>query len=341
MARPLRLQFSGAIYHVTARGNAQGDIVMDDVDRMRWRDSLRINAVRHLWEVLSYALMDNHLHLFVRTPEPNLARGMQRFLSGYASSVARRMGRRGHVFQGRYDAKLVEGATYFWNVSRYVHLNPVKAGLVASARDWPWSSFPGFADPARREPWVAYDAVLRSWQGDFGGEEQDARAAYIGFVESAVGVSLESPFRDAFDGWILGSGDFVERIRALAAESNDVADPEVPADGRLRQLEAGEVLEEVTAHWRLGSDDLRRRRNSDARCAFAHIASRLTDATRADIARVLGLARGQSVARLLWNARARLVEGASLRVAIDEIGARLDRRGQSDAHRVKVVSASL
>jgi len=330
MARPLRLQFPDAVYHITSRGNAQADIVVDDVDRARWRDLLGRNAVRHRWEVLSYALMDNHFHLFVRTPEPNLARGMQRFLSGYASAFARRLGRRGHVFQGRYDARVVEGESYFWNVSRYVHLNPVRAHMVSRARDWPWSSFPGFVDPARREPWVAYDAVLRSWRGDFGGSAQDAGAAYAEFVDSADAASLPSPFQDAFDGWILGGEEFIERVRLLAVRANDIADPDVPADRRLRRIEVDKLLEAVADRWRWTPDELRDRRNADARAAFAYIATRHTDATRADVARLLGLARGQSVACLLSRAGRRIAGDTPLRVAIDEIVTRLGERGQSD-----------
>src|SRR5262245_20605685 len=109
MARPLRIQFPEAVYHITARGNAQADIVIDDTDRLRWRDTLRGTVVRHGWELLTWTLMDNHYHLFVRTPRPNLAKGMQQLQSSYGTWFARRLGRRGHVFQGRYDAQLVEG----------------------------------------------------------------------------------------------------------------------------------------------------------------------------------------------------------------------------------------
>lgn len=333
MARPLRLQFPDAVYHVTARGNAQADIVVDDVHRDHWRDALRSVTIRHGWEVLSYALMDNHFHLFVRTPEPNLARGMQRFLSAYANWFARRLGRRGHVFQGRYDARLVEGDAYFWNVSRYVHLNPVRAGMVATARDWAWSSFPGFVDPARAEPWVAYDSVLRAWHGDFGGSPQDARTSYAQFVDSAEASSLVSPFETAFDGWILGSDEFVDRVRRLAKETRDPADPDVPADTRLRCLTVDRVLRAVTARWRINADDLRDRRNTEARFAFADLAIRRTDATRAEVARVLGLARGQSVAHLLWRRGGKRAGAALLGDAIAVIADELDSPGYPGSER--------
>ena len=100
------------------------------------------------WRVYAFAIMSNHLHIVLKTPEPNLARGMQTFLSGYANVWARRHKFSGHVFQGRYRTELVEDETYLWTVTRYVHLNPVRAGMVEHPADWAWSSYPGYAHRA-------------------------------------------------------------------------------------------------------------------------------------------------------------------------------------------------
>lgn len=303
MARPLRIQFPGAVYHVTSRGDEQADIVRNDDDRQRWRQGLSITVIRHGWELLSYVLMDNHFHLFVRTPEANLACGMQAFLSGYATWFSRRRGGRGHVFQGRYDSRLVEGSSYYWTVSRYVHLNPVRAGMVARAGDWPWSSFRGFVEPTLRVPWMAYDSVLRAWRGDFGGTAHDAPGSYGRFVDSVDGRSLTSPFDEAVDGWILGGDTFVERMRALAAEVRPIPDPEVPDDVRLRRFDLERVVRAVCERWGVAPSALTSRRNRDARLAFASVAALHTSATRAEIGHRLGLTRPQSVAALLARAR--------------------------------------
>jgi hypothetical protein len=101
---------------------------------------------------------------------------MQAFLSGYTAWGARHRQRHGHLFQGRYNAEIIEDESYYWTVSRYIHLNPVRAGLVARPEAWEWSSYPGYTEPARRYPWVAHRALLDAWKGEHGGD--DPVAAY-------------------------------------------------------------------------------------------------------------------------------------------------------------------
>ncbi len=126
MPRRLRIQYPGAIYHVMARGNGRQDIVRDDADRDRLQQELGRAVGRCGWRVYAFVILSNHLHVVLKTPQPNLARGMQAFLSAYANASARRHRFCGHVFQGRYRAELVEDETYLWTVTRYVHLNPVR-----------------------------------------------------------------------------------------------------------------------------------------------------------------------------------------------------------------------
>ncbi len=126
MPRRLRLEYPGAIHHVMARGNGRQNIVRDDRDGQHWLDTLERTTGLFRWELFAFVLMSNHFHLFLRTPEPNLSRGLQRLLSGYAIWWARRHRRPGHVFQGRFRAQLIEDESYFWTVSRYLHLNPVR-----------------------------------------------------------------------------------------------------------------------------------------------------------------------------------------------------------------------
>ena len=176
MPRRLRLQYPDAIYHLMARGNGRQDIVCDDVDRDRLQEHLGRAAIRCSWRIYAFAIMPNHLHIVLKTPQPNLSRGMQSFLSGYANGWSRRHRFSGHVFQGRYRTELVEDETYLWTVTRYVHLNPVRGGLVEHPAAWAWSSYPGYAHRGRRLEWVAYDELLASWAGAFGGP--DPAAAY-------------------------------------------------------------------------------------------------------------------------------------------------------------------
>jgi REP element-mobilizing transposase RayT len=162
MPRRLRIQYPGAIYHVMARGNGRQDIVRDDADRDRLQQELGRAAERCSWWVYAFVILSNHLHVVLKTPQTNLARGMQGFLSAYANAWARRHRFSGHVFQGRYRTELVEDETYLGTVTRYVHLNPVRARLVEHPAGWRWSSYPGYAHRGRRLEWVAYDELLAS-----------------------------------------------------------------------------------------------------------------------------------------------------------------------------------
>ena len=196
MPRRLRLEYPGALHHVMARGNGRQDIVRDDRDRQHWLDTLERTTGLFRWELFAFVLMSNHFHLFLRTPEPNLSRGMQRLLSGYAIWWARRHRRPGHVFQGRFRAQVIEDESYFWTVSRYLHLNPVRADqLVDHPRDWPWSSYPGYASARRRLDWVAYDTLLAALQGEYGGS--DPSDAYRHYVTAGLRQPIASPLEGA------------------------------------------------------------------------------------------------------------------------------------------------
>lgn len=295
MPRHLRLQYHGAIYHLMARGNGRQDIVRDDDDRRRLQDLIARAVGRCSWRVYAFVLMSNHLHLVLKTPEPNLARGMQALLSSYANAWARRHRFAGHVFQGRYRTELVEDETYLWTVTRYVHLNPVRARMVEHPAAWPWSSYPGFARRDRRLDWVAYDELLASWGGAFGGP--DPAGAYRRYVTAGLAEPVESPWDAAHHGWILGSRAFADRVAGMVRGE--------PTRERRREsrLVGGHspdrVREVVCAAYAISPTELGRRGSRHpARAAFAYLARRRTAATNAELMAVLGVSRPESVPNL-------------------------------------------
>jgi len=297
MARRLRVQYPDAIYHVMARGNGRQDIVDDDDDRDRLLDYLGRAVVRCSWCVYAFVIMSNHLHLVVKTPTPNLARGMQTFLSSYANVWARRHRFRGHVFEGRYRTELVEDETYLWTVTRYVHLNPVRAGLVEHPGSWKWSSYPGYARDRSRLEWVAYDELLASWAGEFGGSGSEPARTYRRYVTAGVSQPPDSPWSEAYHGWILGSQNFVDRVRAIVRDQ--------PARGRRREsrrmlgLSIARVSEVVCAGYGIKPLELARRGSRHpARAAMAYLARRHTTATNGELAAMLGVSRAESVPNL-------------------------------------------
>ena len=141
MARPLRIEFEGALYHVMARGNARADIFLDDEDRQAFVDNLGRVCRRFDWRIWAWCQMSNHYHLLVETLRPTLSKGMREVNGVYTQGFNVRHGRVGHVLQGRYKSVLVEKDTHLVELSRYVVLNPVRAGMTETAGDWPWSGY--------------------------------------------------------------------------------------------------------------------------------------------------------------------------------------------------------
>ena len=141
MSRPLRIEYAGALYHVTARGDNKADIYLDDGDREQFLVTLEEVCRRFNWVLHTYCLMDNHYHLLIETPESNLSLGMRQLNGVYTQRFNRKHGRVGHVFQGRFKSILVQKESYLLELARYIVLNPVRARMVRSAKNWPWSSY--------------------------------------------------------------------------------------------------------------------------------------------------------------------------------------------------------
>jgi putative transposase len=316
MARPLRLQFEGAIYHVMARGNAGQDIVGNDDDRARLRDGLGRVVARFGWELPAFVLMTNHLHLLVRTPGANLARGMQALLSGYASAQAIRRRQPGHLFQGRYKAQLVEDESYFWAISRYIHLNPVRAGMVDRPEAWRWSSYSGYHRGQARLAWVDYAAVLGAWAGQFGG--RDPAAAYRRYVAAGLASPPLDPFAVAVHGWILGGDAFLDRLRGIVRDAG--GDAGTSAHRRVKGLEPARVFAAVAEHYGVPLSALSRRGSrEDARAAAAWLARRLTEASARELAGLLGLSHPDSVGNLVRRAESARAHGRPLETALEAL----------------------
>lgn len=211
MSRPLRLEFPGACYHVTARGDRQEAIFEDDGDRLAFLDLLAREVAQQHWLLYAYCLMGNHFHLLLETPEPNLVRGMRRLNGVYTQAFNRRHGRVGHVLQGRYKSILVDKDSYLLELCRYVVLNPVRAGMVPAVEAWPWSSYPATAGRTACPSWLAGSAVVALF-----GEGARGRAAYRRFVAEGTGRP-ESPWDEVRGQIYLGSDEFRTRMEKQAA----------------------------------------------------------------------------------------------------------------------------
>ena len=215
MARPLRIEFAGALYHVTSRGDRREAIFEDDEDRWAFLSTLAEVVGRFNWACHAYCLMTNHYHLVVETPDANLSKGMRQLNGVYTQASNRRHRRTGHLFQGRFKGILVDKESYLLELTRYVVLNPVRAGMVAQPGEWSWSSYRAMVGEAPTPTWLSTDGLL----AQFGEIRTLARRGYREFV--AAGIGGDSVWTGLRQQIYLGDEAFVARSQAMARVAGD------------------------------------------------------------------------------------------------------------------------
>jgi putative transposase len=208
MARPLRIEFAGALYHVTSRGNAREAIYLTDEDRQQFLTLLENTVKRYDWYCHAYCLMGNHYHLLIETNTPALSKGMKYLNGTYTQYFNRRHQRVGHVFQGRFKAILVQKEAYLLELARYIVLNPVRAQMVRSAKDWPWSSYRATAGYTDNHPCLTTDWILAG----FSEIKNEAQQRYCDFVRA--GLRQPSPWQQLKNQIYLGTDHFVHEMQS-------------------------------------------------------------------------------------------------------------------------------
>ena len=207
MARPLRIEFPGTLYHVTSRGNARAPIFTDDTERRHFLALLADVALHDNWLCHAFCLMDNHYHLVLETPDGNLSKGMRQLNGIYTQQFNQAHQRVGHLFQGRYKAILVERDHYLLTLCRYVVLNPVRAGMVADVEAYRWSSYRATVGLSPCPEWLQTDWVL----GQFSSDRRQAQQLYSQFVQE--GMDQPSPWHDLKGQMFLGQEDYMAQMR--------------------------------------------------------------------------------------------------------------------------------
>ena len=215
MARPFRIEFSGAFYHVTSRGDRREAIFEDDEDRLIFLRTLAEVVERFNWLCHAYCLMTNHCHLLVETPDGNLSKGMRHLNGVYTQATNRRHARTGHLFQGRFKGIIVDKDCYLLELTRYVVLNPVRAGMARQPGNWPWSSHRAMIGKTLAPAWLATDGILAL----FAKRRTTAQQRYRGFVKQ--GIKSASIWDELQQQIYLGDEKFVKRIQRKAGIQGD------------------------------------------------------------------------------------------------------------------------
>jgi len=261
MARPLRIQYDGAVYHVTCRGNERREIFKDDSDRKRFLQTLLKSLASYTVKLYGYVLMSNHFHLLLETPTGNLGEFMRHFNITYTGYYNRRHNRSGHLYQGRYKSILVDKDTYLSVLSRYIHLNPVRIKSMERMPDeeklqyllqYQWSSLPGFLNRRKKEWYIDYGMVL----AEYGGDTDKARRGYRKRIAAELAEGIE--IKESILGQsILGGEAFVDWVTDKYLKG--AKDRERPSIKDLhRHRSKDDILKVITKETGKSLDDIKR-----------------------------------------------------------------------------------
>jgi putative transposase len=283
MSRPLRIEYAGAVYHVTSRGNEKKPVFRTDQDRENFLNTLQHVNKRYNWICHAYCLMTNHYHLLVETPDGNLSLGMRQLNGVYTQLFNKLHGRTGHLFQGRFKAILIQKDSHLLEVCRYTVLNPVRARMVQRPEDWSWSSYRATAGKAKPQACLTTDWVL----GQFSGKRGKAEKDYQQFVHWGIGE--KSVWTEVRGQALLGEDDFVDRLVDHLKKNKDIS--EIPRSQRFATRPSLEKIfsESVTR-------DKRKRDRKMAEAVQKH------GYCQSELARHLGLHAG-TVSRLVQKAK--------------------------------------
>lgn len=239
MSRPLRIEYADAFYHITSRGNERKDIFRTRKDREQFLSYLESATERYGAVIHVYCLMNNHYHLLLQTPQGNLSQIMRHINGAYTTYYNIKNQRSGHLLQGRYKALLVDMDAYAQELSRYIHLNPVRAGIVERPEEYPWSSYRYYINANSKPEWPQTGFILNYFNKD----TIKAQKEYRRFVEALGGKDYENPLNGVVGSTILGNDDFVSRVKERYLKGRR-ADRDVPA---LRKFEEKPAIEQIVA----------------------------------------------------------------------------------------------
>jgi len=283
MARPLRITYEGALYHITSRGNEKNPIYRDNGDYLRFLEILSELPQRYSILIHGYVLMGNHYHLLIETLKSNITNVMHYLNTTYTGYFNRKYKRAGHLFQGRYRGFLIEKEKYLLSVSRYIHLNPVRASMVRKLEEYRWSSYLEYAGIQQKSDWLTCDWIL----GQFSKYEARAKRLYKRFVDEGM-REKEFPFSFLKGGLILGSETFIEKVKRKVTLKRH---REIPETRKLtRRIGYEDIIGVVGRGLKVSEQEIiSGRRDNLAKKITLYLLRRHTDMRNEEIARYFGI----------------------------------------------------
>jgi len=329
MTRPLRIQYPGAYYHVTCRGNERKDIFRDEEDRQLFLSRLRRSLDIFHVTLLAYACMPNHFHLLICTPEGNLSEFMRHLNISYTSAFNRKYSRVGHLYQGRYKAFLIDADNYLLEVSRYIHLNPMRMkSREKLAERWQYlmtsdiTSLPGYVSEEKRQEFISCRIIL-----DYlGGDDISGRTCYLEFVKEGLKGLLPNPLESGKGKHVVGNADFTERIRKLIGKNNESEREQPDFRGLNKRFEPEKLIEHFLMLTGKGKNEIcARGKHSPERAMLMEMLYRFCRITQPEIGKLTGGIDYSAVSQARKRLRCTLATDRELRTKFDKIIADLDK----------------
>jgi len=324
MARPLRIEYPGAFYHAINRGNAREKIFLNNRDREKFLEYLALSVERFSLIVHSYCLMDNHYHLLVETPEANISRAMRWLNASYAVYFNIKHKRSGHLFQGRFKAFIVNADEYLQILSRYIHLNPVRATLANKPEDYKWSSYNALIGKVKEPKWLAMNFLL----SHFHKTQKRAMQLFQKYCEEDDAETLNNPSQDAVHGFILGNTHFVKWIQdtLLSSECTAHNEKEISQLKKIRLRPTVEkVVEEVGKEFGLQAKDMLRtgKKRNRAREIAIYLSQLHTGLTGKEIGEYFGHVSGARISMVLKKITSDVEASAAFKKVIEKLAKRI------------------
>lgn len=314
MARPLRLEYEGAFYHVTSRGNDRGDIFFSEADYRKFLSYLKEAKEKYGIVLHCYVLMTNHYHLLMETPEANHSKVMHYLNGSYTTYINVKRKRSGHLFQGRFKSISVDRDSYLGELSRYIHLNPVRAGIVSKPEDYPRSSYHAYFS-GKRDDLVNTEVLLEV----VGGGKDKARRRYRAFVEAGLGLELDNPTEKVYGGMILGKTEFIKET-LLKLKEECMGKLEISHRRTLKSAELGdEIMAAVAGRYQTSVEEITTGRPREARNVAVYLLKKHTSMSNRAIGEQCGGLTYSAVTKVCGRLEGEMEKSRRLRTIVGRI----------------------